>query len=463
MNLWQILPMALLGLTTPLSSQIGGGVEDGLELPWNTATGGFGKAIDSIGDLDGDGVPDLLVGAPDAVVNGVYGAGAAFAFSGRTGFTLLRLEGEAIVDSFGLAVAGMGDLNGDGIEDLAISAKSSSQGFVYLLSGADGTLLRRISSPPGELSFGSSLERAGDVNGDGVEDVLIGIPYHGPPRWAGAAVLYSGADGTPMRMYSGTTSFQEFGFVLANAGDLDGDGVDDHVVGAPGTGVVGGVFVYSGATGVELFSLLGPSGWGTNSLFGAVLDAGKDVDGDGIGDLLITAYNYTGLGWLGSGWAYLYSGVNGHLLLDYYPTHDGQSMGRSASLLDDVSGNGLADVVFSSEAYEPVQVFEGITGAFLFDTGTYGRVHGAPDINGDGLGDFIEAQSWANQVKVLSGNSAQLLYSLPVSQEPSPYFGTAVARIEDQNQDGVADILIGDPGVTVAGVTGVGMVQLRSG
>ena len=188
----------------------------------------------SSGDIDHDGVSDLIVGAP--------GKGEAFVFSGASGsllFTVTSPVAESL-PSFGSAVAGGKDLDNDGPPDFAVGAPllKTSKGTVFLYKGSDGTLLRRLNSPDRQTfaSFGATVILSDDLTGDGRPDVLVGAPEEdlGDLLNAGKVYVFRGSNG---RLFTTLTSeveqaFAGFGFALATA-DFNGDGALETVIGVP--------------------------------------------------------------------------------------------------------------------------------------------------------------------------------------------------------------------------------------
>ncbi|MCI0372772.1 MAG: VCBS repeat-containing protein [candidate division NC10 bacterium] len=271
-----------------------------LDDPTPQASAGFGTAVAGVGDVNGDGTPDLLVGTPFQDAGPNIGQGRAFVFSGADGNLLHTLDDptpQAFAE-FGFAVAGVGDVNGDGTPDLLVGARHQTvggndiQGQAFVFSGADGNLLHTLDSPtPQDGQFGVALAGVGDVNGDGTPDLLVGAPLQtvGGDVFQGQAFVFSGADGSLLYTLNDPTptGANQFGFALAAVGDVNGDGTPDVLVGAP-VQVQGRAFVFSGADGNLLHTLTIPPGPGPLALgFGGAVAAVGDVDGDGTPDLLV--------------------------------------------------------------------------------------------------------------------------------------------------------------------------------
>jgi hypothetical protein len=157
----------------------------------NVADDGFGASVLGVGDLDLDGVPDAIVGSPTALVHDPLHLGAVRAFSGRTGSLLWLVRSPEGFGStgFGKAIAEIGDLDGDGIPEIAVGPctelgwmGNGTITSIRVLSGRDGSVILAIGSmggPPGVPSFGESIAGAGDVDGDGFPDILVGAPMAG--------------------------------------------------------------------------------------------------------------------------------------------------------------------------------------------------------------------------------------------------------------------------------------------
>lgn len=279
-----------------------------------TPNSSFGSSVAGVGDVNGDGYADLAVGAPQA---GTSASGAVYLYQGGPGglaaTPALTLTGAAS-SSFGGTLAGAGDVNGDGYDDLLVGAQSASSVTLYL-GGSDGLVTAlpiTRSSPAGPFTqFAASLAAAGDVNGDGFADIVVGAP--GANNNLGAAYVYlggaSGLSSAPARTYTGSTGFGGVGHAVAGAGDTDGDGYADLAVGSFDYGAqVGAVYLYRGGPGgpASTPALTMPSG-AVNDGFGTALAGLGDVNGDGYADLLAGAPHRTN----GASIARIYRGNTG--------------------------------------------------------------------------------------------------------------------------------------------------------
>ena len=222
--------------------------------------------------------------------------GRAYVFAGGSGTLLFSLASPDPVayGGFGMSVAGPGDVSGDGIGDVVVGAFYETSGSAlyagnaYVFSGADGTLVRTLTSPTptGSGAFGLTVREAGDLTGDGVPDVLVregrGLSGYGVVH------LFSGATGEAVRQFeSGSdASAAEFGAAIEVVGDLDADGTPDVAISAPGEGQNGTVRVFSGATAAVLRTFVSSTP-PQDGRFGAALAPAGDIDGDGVPDVLI--------------------------------------------------------------------------------------------------------------------------------------------------------------------------------
>lgn len=314
----------------------------------------LGKSVAGAGDVNGDGIADLIVGAYGADPVGLNMAGSAFIYSGATGAVLHSFDGAAALDQFGWAVSGAGDVNADGYDDFIIGANRYDHGALvnsgaaFVFSGVNGYLLHSFYGASIGAEFGSSVSTAGDVDGDGFADLLIGAHLAGG---TGRAYLYSGQTGALLSTFSGTPQVLEFGWSVAAAGDVDGDTVPDVIMGADWSNGVHGVeagaaFVYSGASGLLLHRLEGLSAYDN---FGISVDTAGDIDADGHADLLVGAWKASPALNTWAGEAYLFSGASGNLISRIGGESAGDNFGWSVAGGADLDGNGRPDVIVSAK------------------------------------------------------------------------------------------------------------------
>ncbi|NUT36595.1 MAG: hypothetical protein HOV79_26370 [Hamadaea sp.] len=387
----------------------------------------FGFAVSQLADIDGDGVQEAIIGAARHQDAAGSVTGHADVRSGRTGALIYRFDG-APGDRMGYSVADAGDVDGDGVADIAVGATAVGQlacvsatgaGRLYVFSGRTGGRLLRVDGQSVGDQFGGAVGAAGDVNGDGYADVVVGAPCHDGPGGvdAGAAYVVSGRNGRFLRTHHGAAAGDGFGWGAAGLGDVTGDGRSDYIVGAKdaGPGDRGLAYVYDARKGKTKFVL---SGDPRSADFGwyFVATAG-DVDGDGVSDVYVgdfCADDVVGDCSAPLGQAYVFSGRTGlrlHLFTGVEPG-DGAGPGRSAG---DVDGDGHADIVvglYASSAGAPlggrVRIHSGRTGAVLFDhigpreneTLGYDAV-GLGDVDADGRVDLLVSGALADVVYVL--------------------------------------------------------------
>ena len=248
----------------------------------NLTGDGFGASVAGVGDVDGDGHADVIVGAPQTSTANP-GSGYARVFSGRTGVLLHEFTGSAVGDNFGYSVNGAGDVDADGFADLILGAwrndlGGADAGLAQVRSGATGLVLHQVVGAKAQDWLGQSVSGAGDVNADGHSDFLVGIPGSDVGgSQGGSASIYSGVDGTRLFTFHGTFLANQLGTAVAAAGDVNGDQVPDVVIGNGGGQSTARVF--SGADGSLMLSVAAIN-------VAAVASAG-DVDGDGLAEFLV--------------------------------------------------------------------------------------------------------------------------------------------------------------------------------
>lgn len=250
----------------------------------------YGAAVTGCGDVDGDGTPDLAIGAP-ANSTPAPQTGSVFVVSGLTSSTLFQIDGTAAGEFFGRSIAMIEDQDGDGLRDLVIGASGGD--YVAIHSSAGGALLQTISGPVGTRSFGYSVDDVDDYDGDGLDDVIVGAPEEdgGNGANAGAARVYSSSTGLMIYEFQGGFTGDELGKSVAGVADIDFDGVRDFGYGAPLLSSpsffpAGFVSVRSGATGALIYNANGP---GVASGFGFSITGVADFNNDGLSEVLCAA------------------------------------------------------------------------------------------------------------------------------------------------------------------------------
>lgn len=314
----------------------------------------FGWVASAIGDIDGDGASELVIGAPANSAGGPQ-AGKAFVYSGRSGALLNTVTGSAL-NRLGHATAGVGDVDADGVPDYALGGPGPGgapvPGRVLVLSGRTHAVLIDRTGPHLQSAFGADIDGAGDINHDGHDDLIVGAPFHFlNGALTGSAHLISGKDGSTIRFHAWPGSGavgpigSRFGSGVSRVRDQNHDGIDDYAVGAPDAGenLAGEAYVLSGTDGALIRVLKArPTGSSFGDFF--VHDAG-DVNGDGCGDIFVGDFGDNELG-PGAGLAYVFFGGRRvpRLFRPEVPG-DGLGPGRGAG---DVNKDGYDDLIVAA-------------------------------------------------------------------------------------------------------------------
>ena len=400
-------PLLILPLICAVSLVTTGRATTVLDPDPEPSTTLFGYAVASLGDVNGDSVPDYAVGAPyqdgDFVSTATgfglpQNVGKVFVIDGATSATLSEMndpEFELIQDQhfggqLGWSLSVSADINGDGVADVIagvphhISNPNTetaiiNAGKALVFSGKDGTLLFTLSDPEEQEDglCGTAVAALGDVNSDGVADFAVGVPGHDVGdeedgiKNVGTVYLFGGKAGGLIRILEdpprgGAEAGAAFGSALANAGDVNSDGVSDIIVGAPGEGRV---HVFDGKTGALLYTIVGPETELLTS-FGAAVAGGQDFSKDKKPDIVVGAPLQSS----SRGAVYVYNGTNGTLILRL-KTPASQTFaqfGASVYAAPDLTGDKRADIIVGA----PGQIVNGLLGAgqaFVFD-GVKGRL-----------------------------------------------------------------------------------------
>jgi hypothetical protein len=310
---------------------------------------GFGAQVASAGDLNGDGYGDLAVGSPDSTRVDIF-LGAPLGVVNTPARSI-----NPTTATFGAALSAAGDVNGDGYGDLVIGAPNVNKAFVYYFTPSGSSVSHTSDTlSPGLAGFGSAVAGVGDLNGDGSSDVVIGAPTAG--KLSAYLGTNKGISASAAVIVTGTAGFAA---VVAGAGDVDGDGFADVVAGGMGLGAS----VYRGGTTLfastqALATPVGASG------FGFAVSGGGDADGDGLSDLVVGGYL--------SQTAYVYSGQAAGTVTARATITGATSNFGGVLSMDDLDGDGKADILVG--ATNLVSLF---SGANLSSLGTLSPPAGA--------------------------------------------------------------------------------------
>ena len=353
----------------------------------------FGASVARFGDVTGDGIAEIIVGAPQRVLGG---AGYAGVYSGSNGTLIYSFFGIGPGGEFGRSVACLGDTDGDGTADIGIAGL----GYFDVYSGATGVLRYRL------LGTGGKINGRGDIDGDGMADITIACPCFAVGIGSGVIYVYSGINGS-LIFTTPVTGNVVGGSAIS--GDIDGDGTDDMVFGTmSGLGT--------------LWSMSAPT------IIGALAEAGSDVqivadaNGDGLDDVWGSIYVY---GTRGKVALNLGNSIGGPIQFESFG-EPLDFLGWALDVAGDVNGDGVVDYVATAPKvdFRFVPPFAPIPWP-LPTTPGYARVYSGVD--GTVLSTF-----WG--VNALDG------------------FGSDVAGLGDTDGDGFADIAVGAPAAMSNGV-----------
>jgi len=404
---------------------------------------GFGQSVAAIGDISGDGIMDILVGAPYALdPNNGTRPGAFYVRSGADGSTVVlsgTAPGGAIFGGtndaeFGYAVSGLDDLVGDSFPELLVGSPAINAAQVF--RGKGGGLLYNLPVPTvgnwfvGQAApfaiapnlFGYSVADAGDLNGDGVRDIVVGgpsttvtNPFTGTSNSAaGMAVIYDGATGANMMVQAsgngdfnglyGMTFEESLGWSVCAAGDWDQDGFDDVAIASRNASVGSGkVSIYSGLwiSTVNNFNppLIPPViadfyAAPGDLFFGNTMAFGGDMDNDGLGELVVGSL---------FGATVIKGGSTSSVgsVLHYTPASTGAGGGMIVAAGQDLDGDGTPDYMAGPDKLDATNIlgkavaYSGLTGAPLFTANSAFRASEAsclgmlPDSTGNGKAEVL--------------------------------------------------------------------------
>jgi Ca2+-binding RTX toxin-like protein len=471
---------------------------NGFQINGELALDQSGWSVASAGDVNGDGFADLIIGAPYA--QSLVGTGASYVVFGTDqGFSAnldlstldgsngFQINGEVAFDYSAWSVSSAGDVNGDGFDDLIIGAPHASPnvsrtGATYVLFGkASGFTDVNLSTLDGSNGFqingesgfdysGTSVSSAGDVNGDGFDDLIIGAPS-ALGRSGSSYVVFGSASGFAANLdlstLDGSNGFQIYGesapfsygysgTSVASAGDVNGDGLDDLIIGAPGSlGRAGASYVVFGSASgftasLDLSTLDGSNGFqisGESTPFtfdysGTSVSSAGDVNGDGVDDLIIGAPG-ADTNNFGSGASYVVFGKATGFAADLdLSTLDGSNgfqidgeaagdySGWSVASAGDFNGDGFDDLIIGAYGADPSGYSDTSRAGSTYVV--FGKASGfASNLD-------LSTLDGSNGLKINGEN----FYDLS---------GFSVASAGDVNGDGFSDLIIGAPGSTPTG------------
>lgn len=452
-----------------------------------------GTAVSSAGDINGDGLGDLVIGAEEAGPGGILAAGECYIVFGRrtqpgpllelsslngtNGFTARGLTPSARLCS---SVSAVGDMNNDGIDDIALGARGANNnaGATYVIFGRTGAFpanldLGGLDGTDGFVVNGIdvsdfsaiSLGGAGDVNGDGADDLIIGAYWADPGGRSMAGESYvvfgrngsfpsslqlSTLDGSNGFVIEGVDADDLAGFAVDGAGDINADGIDDVIVGAyfadpGGTSGAGEAYVVFGSSGgfpasIEAGMLDGSNGFvfaGNAVADGAgfAVSGLGDVNGDGIDDVAASAPTSDPLGRPGAGESYVIFGsstgfaaslgaadLNGNNGTSFLGRDNSDLSGSSIGAAGDINGDGVGDLIIGARQAGP-----GVAIQF----GESYVVYGAS--GGFGTAEF--------DLALLNGLTGREFRASEIGDD----LGRSVSGVGDFNGDGLDDYLMGAP------------------
>jgi len=428
----RIIWTAALAVTSGLAATASADILP-LDFGTHVVEGHQGAAIAIIGDVDFDGYDDVLVGAPGYAVNGFDKAGVILIYSGKTGLPI-RFDWSPTPTAngaFGAAVIVLPDINGDGRRDYAVGApgEMGGQGRVRVYSGATGNVIWTATGSLGTSGFGGCLAVVPDASGNGIVQLAVGSG--GPALDQESVRVYHAHNGILWRVLNKPANAGNsiaFGHAIGGVPDVNGDGLGDVIIGAPkkDAGQMisrGTAWIYDGATGAPIMELETPMP-AYLGRFGFAVAGIADLDGDGRGEVIIGAPGEALPGQSGNpGRARIYSGATGAVLTELVPQAQWSwgRFGHAIAVAHNLDDDGVPDIVIS-----------------------------APNSGGDGSG-------WIYRFSGATGAEIGSVISPYLNEKGN---GEALSASGDCTQSGRADIAVGAPRTMLDGVAEAGFASL---
>ncbi|MCB9831780.1 MAG: FG-GAP repeat protein [Planctomycetes bacterium] len=371
------------------------------------AASGTGIALANAGDVDLDGLDDLIISSP-YLDQGMTWNGVVRVFSSAGQTLLWQVSGLNPNENLGLSIASPGDLNGDGFGDYLITGFANPitmEHFLRAYSGLDGSVLYTLVGSTGTKYFAQEgVTTLDDLDLDGARDFavrVVDISLPSAPLGQGRVDVHSGGTGALLYSLSGSGGGFNFGSAMLGVDDLDGDLVGDFLVSDPReAGDAGSITLFSGASGTQILKIFGTTP-GEN--LGTTLAGLSDLDGDGHVDFAAGAMNYSSATTSLCGAIRAFSSVTGSQIFQRQGSTFQQWLGRYLQAVGDYDGDGKKDLV-AVDGHSPwsMHVVSGATGVDIESTEIPSIYSFAPpgrltaalgDLDGDGYDDFVTASS----------------------------------------------------------------------
>ena len=374
-----------------LGSDIGLSTTPSWAVDSDQAVASFGWSVSTAGDVNGDGYDDVLIGAY-LFDNGQNNEGRAYVFhgsaSGLSWVANWTTESDQANAQYGYSVATAGDVNNDGYADIVVGAPyydngHEDEGRIYVYHGSDSGLSpvadTSVESNFAHSTFGYSVSTAGDVNRDGYSDVIVGAHnYSNGHSYEGrVSVFHGSAIGIfwiPTWIAESGQEYAHFGVSVSTAGDVNGDGYDDVIIGAYGYNNRGAAYVFYGSEiGLQLGNRFA-QGDQEDAKFGLLVSTAGDVNADGFSDVIVGAPWHDN-GQVDEGKVFVFHGsANGLATMPKWTHESNQAsayFGRSIASAGDVNGDGAADIIVGSFTYSNGQPNEGKAFVFYGSGGSF--------------------------------------------------------------------------------------------